>query len=98
MDGAGLGQVEDSPVSTVGDNSGGSPVVSGVPDGSLATQSVALLQVKGVLSVGVVARPQLLGRQISLVVESAQQVAVQLCPRRMRHLQKVQQKYFFIIF
>lgn len=78
------------PVSPFGDHCGSSPVVSGVPDGSLTTEPVALLQVKGMLPVGVVARPQLLGCQIGLVIESAQEVAVWLPPRRLCHLQKAQ--------
>lgn len=61
--------------------------MSGVPDGPLAAQPVALLQVEGVLPVGVIARPQLLGRQVGLVVEGAQQVALRLGPGRLRHLQ-----------
>lgn len=66
---------------------GSSPVVSGVPDGPLAAQPVALLQVEGMLPVGVVAWPQLLGHQVGLVIKGAQQVALRLCPWRLRHLQ-----------
>lgn len=67
-----------------------SPVVSGVSDGSLAAQPVALLQVEGVLSVRVVAGPQLLGCQEGLLIEDAQQLALLLRSRRLGHLQRTQ--------
>lgn len=64
-----------------------SPVVSGVPDGSLSAQMVALLQIEGVLLVGVVPWFELLGCQVGLVMEAAQQLALRLGWWRLRHLQ-----------
>lgn len=62
--------------------------MSSVSDGSLAAQPVALLQVEGVLPVRVVARFQLLCRQVSLLIEAAQQLALLLGPRGLGHLRK----------
>lgn len=63
-----------------------SPVVSGVPDGSLSTQMVALLQIEGMLLVGVVPWFELFGCQVGLVIEAAQQLALQLGWWRLSHL------------
>ncbi len=71
-----------------------SPVVSGVSDGSLAAQPVALLQVEGVVSVRIVSRLQLLGGQVRLLIEAAQQLAVLLGPRRLGHLPRTQHGVF----
>lgn len=64
--------------------------MSGVSDGSLAAQPVALLQVEGVLPVRVVAGLQLFRRQVGLLVEAAQQLALLLRPRGLGHLQRTQ--------
>lgn len=71
-----------------------SPVVSGVSDGSLAAQPVALLQVEGVVSVRIVSGLQLLCGQVRLLIEAAQQLAVLLGPRRLRHLPRTQHGVF----
>lgn len=70
-----------------------SPVVAGVSDGSLAAQPVALLQVEGVVSVGVVPWFQLLLGQVGLLIEGTQQLALLLGPRRLGHLQQTQNVY-----
>lgn len=77
---------ERRPLTGGGGASGRSPVVPRVPDGSLAAQPVALLQVERVFSVGVVPRLQLLPRQVGLLVEGAQQLALLLGPRGLAHL------------
>lgn len=71
-----------------------SPVVSGVPDGSLAAQPVALLEVEGVVPVGVIPRLQLLPGQVCLLIEAAQQLALLLHPRGLGHLQRTQHGVF----
>lgn len=63
-----------------------SPVVSGVSDGSLAAQPVALLHVEGVVSVRVIARLQLLPGQVGFVIEGAEQLTLLLRPRERGHL------------
>lgn len=65
--------------------------MSGVSDGSLAAQPVALLQVEGVVSVRVVSRLQLLPGQVGLLIEAAQELALLLGPRGLGHLQRTQQ-------
>lgn len=62
--------------------------MSGVSDGSLAAQTVALLQVEGVLSVRVVTRLQLFGRQVGFLIETAQQLTLLLRPGGLGHLQR----------
>ena len=65
---------------------GSSPVVPGVSDGPLAAQPVALLQVEGVFSVGVLARLHLLPRQVGLLVEAPHQLHLLLRPWGVGHL------------
>lgn len=60
--------------------------MSGVPDGALPAQPVALLQVEGVLPVRVVPRLQLLGGQVGLLVEAPQQLALWLGWGGLTHL------------
>lgn len=62
--------------------------MSSVPDGSLAAQPIALLQVEGMLSVRVVARLQLLPSQVGVLVEAAQHRALLLGLRGLCHLGK----------
>lgn len=61
--------------------------MSGVSDGSLAAQPVALLHVEGVVSVRVIARLQLLPSQVGFLIEGTQQLALLLRPRGRGHLQ-----------
>ncbi len=68
--------------------------MSGVSDGSLAAQPVALLQVEGVVSVRVVPRPQLLRGQVGLLIEAAQQLVLLLHPRGLGHLPGTQEGLF----
>lgn len=64
------------------------PVVSGVSDGSLAAQTIALLHVEGMVSVRVVPRLQQLPGQIVLLIEGAQQLPLLLSSWQLGHLQK----------
>lgn len=64
--------------------------MSGVSDGSLAAQPVALLQVEGVLPVRVVPGLQLLPRQVGLLIEAAQQLTLLLGPGGLGHLRRTQ--------
>lgn len=65
--------------------------MSGVSDGSLAAQPVALLQVEGVLPVRVVSRLQLLPCQVGFIVEGAQ-LTLLLRPGGLGHLRDTRGK------
>lgn len=62
--------------------------MSGVSDGSLAAQAIALLHVEGMVPVRVVPRLQQLPAQIVLLIEGAQQLPLLLSSRQLGHLQK----------
>ena len=62
--------------------------MSSVSDASLTAQSVALLQVEGMLPVWIIPWFQLLGCQIGLLIEAAQQLALLLGSRGLSHLQR----------
>lgn len=64
-----------------------------VSNSSLTAQSVALLQVEGMLSVRVVPRFQLLSCQVGFLIEAAQQLALLLSPRGLGHLRETQNSH-----